>query len=65
MVKMINMNWKACQHIELSSTTTTMTDKTVSCTMNGSIIKATNLFNLANYTIPGAKLEEEQMDAAF
>ena len=42
-----------------------MTDKTVTCTMNGSIIKATNLFNLANYTIPGAKLEEEQMDAAF
>jgi hypothetical protein len=34
--------------------------------MNGSIIIQTNnLFNLANYTIPGAKLEEEQMDAAF
>ena len=43
-----------------------MTDKTVTCTMNGSIIIQTNnLFNLANYTIPGAKLEEEQMDAAF
>ena len=68
------MNWKACQHIELSSSSedkiiiyqsAKMTDKTVTCTMNGSIIKATNLFNLANYTIPGAKLEEEQMDAAF
>ena len=42
-----------------------MTNKTVTCTMNGSIINTNNLFNLANYTIPGAKLEEEQMDAAF
>jgi hypothetical protein len=42
-----------------------MTDKTVTCTMNGSIFQTNNLFNLANDTIPGAKLEEEQMDAAF
>ena len=43
-----------------------MTDKTVTCTMNGSIIQTNKLFNLANYTIPGGKLEEEQMDdAAF
>ena len=42
-----------------------MTSKTVTWTMNGSIINTNNLFNLANYTIPGAKLEEEQKDAAF
>ena len=42
-----------------------MTDKTVTCTMNGSILQTNNLFNPANDTIPGAKLEEEQMDAAF
>ena len=71
------MNWEACQHIELSSSSDNkinmgvrtqqqamMTNRTIQCTMNGSI-NTNNLFNLANYTIPGARLEEEQMEAAF
>ena len=47
---------------ECTNTTTMMTNKTIQCTMNGSI-NTNNLFNLANYTVHGAKLEEEQMDA--
>ena len=53
------------ESVRLQRKTKLMTDKTVTCTMNGSIKQTNNLFNLANYTIPGAKLEEEQMDAAF
>ena len=73
------MNWKACQHIELSSSsedkiiiyqsanTTMMTDKTVTCTMKGSIIKQQLIYLIWQITqyLPGAKFEEEQMDAAF